>query len=66
MRRKTKRRRPSPLPLMVLAQGFCTFKTLAVADDLGVFDHVARARGMTSATLAAAPGADGAVIGVKP
>ena len=47
-------RLPSPLPLMELVSGFWVFKTLAVADELELFGHVARSRnGVTSATLAA-------------
>ena len=49
-------RLPSPLPLMEMTSGFWVFKTLAVADHLDVFGHVARSRGVTSATLAATLG----------
>jgi 3-hydroxy-5-methyl-1-naphthoate 3-O-methyltransferase len=51
---KSRSRRPSPLPLMQLATSFWMFKTLAVAEKLDLFGLAARARGLTSATLAAA------------
>jgi hypothetical protein len=47
-------RRPSPLPLMEIIGGFWAFKTLAVADELRLFDRAAHSRGLTAATLAAA------------
>ena len=50
------KRRPSPLPLMQLASGFWAFKTLAVAQELGLFGHVAKSRGVTGASLAKAFG----------
>jgi precorrin-6B methylase 2 len=56
---KKQTRRPSPLPLMQLASGFWAFKTLAVAVELRLFDHVARNRGVTTASLASALGIDG-------
>ncbi len=56
MAKRTPTRRPSPLPLMEILGGFWVFKTVAVADELQLFDHVSRSRGVTSATLAAALG----------
>ncbi len=48
--------RPSPLPLMEIIGGPWAFKTLAVADELGIFDHVASAGGTTAADLARTAG----------
>ena len=58
MPKKKDARRPSALPLMQLASSFWAFKTLAVAEELQLFDHVARSRGMTTESLAAALGID--------
>jgi predicted O-methyltransferase YrrM len=46
-------RRPSPLPLMEIISGPWAFKTLAVADEMELFDRAARSGGLTPATLAA-------------
>lgn len=56
MPKKKPSRRPSALPLMQLVSGFWAFKTLAVANEMQLFDHVARSRGTTAAGLAAALG----------
>ena len=58
MPKKKDARRPSALPLMQLASSFWAFKTLAVAEELQLFDHVARSRGMTTESLAVALGID--------
>jgi predicted O-methyltransferase YrrM len=58
MPKKKEARRPSALPLMQLASSFWAFKTLAVAEELQLFDHVARSRGVTTESLAAALGID--------
>jgi ubiquinone/menaquinone biosynthesis C-methylase UbiE len=41
---------------MEILSGFWVFKTLAAADELGLFDQIARRKGVTSATLAEALG----------
>src|SRR5262245_57790105 len=58
MPKKKPARRPSAVPLMELASSFWAFKTLAVAVELQLFDHVARSRGATTETLGTALGID--------
>jgi hypothetical protein len=44
----------SPAPLMQLATGFWAFKTLAAAEELGLFTHLTGGGGVTSMELARA------------
>jgi precorrin-6B methylase 2 len=46
----------SPAPLMQLASGFWAFKTLAAAEELGLFTHLTGGAGVTSTELAQALG----------